>query len=64
MSPANKVQLDKAKRQYKTWDSVANIEYIRLHELNQRRPLTVNTNPTEHAIFYHLCSIRMQGENL
>ena len=64
VSPANKALLEKARRTYKTYDASANTEYRRLHELNQKRPLTVNTNPAEHATFYHLCAIRMQGEIL
>jgi hypothetical protein len=58
----NADQLKRAKQKYKTYNESANTEFQRLNALNSSKPLTSNLNPTEHATFHHLNTLRMLGD--
>lgn len=55
---ANPEQLGKAQRKYKTFSREASTEYERLLAIDKTRKLAPNNNAAEHAIFFHLCSLR------
>jgi protein-tyrosine phosphatase len=58
----NADQLKRAKAKYKTYNDSANTEFLRLSALNNKKQLTPNSNPHEHATFHHLNDLRMQGD--
>ena len=51
-------QLRKAKKKYTLFDLGANTEYLRLLSDNNKKQLTPNNDPAQHALFYWLCEIR------
>ena len=51
----------KAKARYRTFNDAASTEYQRLFGINSKKTLTPNLNATEHAIFFWLSELRMQG---
>ena len=53
----------KAKSKYKTYNADARTEFARLNALNTKQTLTPNKNPAEHATFWHLNELRMQGDD-
>ena len=58
----NPDQHTRAKKKYKTYNADARTEFQRLYDINTKTPLTVHKNPAEHATFYHLNELRMQGD--
>ena len=59
----NQEFLKKAKTKYKSYNESARTEFQRLYDINTKTPLTVHKNPAaEHATFYHLNELRMQGD--
>ena len=58
----NADQLKRAKAKYKTYNESANTEFQRLSALNSSKALTANLNPAEHATFYYLTTLRLQGD--
>ena len=54
--------LKKAKTKYKTFNKDASTEFARLNAQNTKNTLTANKNPAEHATFFHLNELRMQGD--
>jgi hypothetical protein len=54
----NAANLAKAQKKYKAFDGSANTEYERLFAIDNKRKLTPSSFPVEHAIFFHLCSLR------
>jgi hypothetical protein len=54
----------RAKNKYKTYNKDASTEFARLNGINAKQTLTPNKNPSEHATFFHLNELRMQGDNL
>jgi hypothetical protein len=59
----NAEMLKKAKTKYKTFNKEASTEYARLNTLNTKNTLTTFKNPAEHATFWHLNDLRMQGDD-
>jgi hypothetical protein len=51
----------KAKTRYRSFNDAASTEYQRLFGINSKKTLTPNLNATEHAIFFWLSELRMQG---
>ena len=51
----------KAKAKYKTYNEAAKTEFSRLSGLNSKQALTPNNNPAEHATFYRLNELRVEG---
>jgi hypothetical protein len=58
----NPDQYSKAKKKYRTYNADARTEFQRLYDVNSKTTLTVHKNPAEHATFYHLNELRMQGD--
>ena len=50
--------LKKAKKKYTLYDAGANTEYLRLLSDNNKKQLTPNNDPAQHALFYWLCELR------
>ncbi len=56
-----KEQLDRAKKKFPKYDREANTEYERLVSL--KKAFTPYNDTYHHAVFHHLCNLRIQGEN-
>ena len=54
----NPDHLKKAKKKYTSFDAGANTEYLRLLSDNNKKQLTPNNDPAQHAFFYWLCELR------
>ena len=55
----NAAHFAKAQNKYKTFDRAASTEYERLFGIDIKKKLTTSQNSVEHAIFYHLCNLRV-----
>jgi hypothetical protein len=57
----NPDQYKKARTKYKTYKDAARTEFARLSGLNSKQALTPKNNPAEHATFYRLNELRVEG---
>ena len=58
----NQEFLKKAKTKYKSYNESARTEFQRLLAAHNKQPLLANKDPVQHATFYHLNELRMQGD--
>ena len=54
----NTDHLKKARKKHTSFDAYANTEYLRLLSENNKKQLTPNNDPAQHALFYWLCELR------